>query len=67
LQCPESACSTIAQGYIDDLVGSTDKTVVVSGKARGMAVDAGHDDALVGLNSREQVYPVMARWFAYGS
>jgi pimeloyl-ACP methyl ester carboxylesterase len=55
------------QRYTYDHVGSTDKTMVVFGKARGMAVDAGHDDALVGLNSREQVYPVIARWLAPGS
>ena len=29
-----------------------------------MAVDAGHDDALVGLNSRDQVYPIIARWLS---
>jgi pimeloyl-ACP methyl ester carboxylesterase len=55
------------QRYIYDHVGSTDKTIVVFGKAHGMAVDAGHDDALVGLNSRAQVYPVIARWLAPGT
>jgi pimeloyl-ACP methyl ester carboxylesterase len=52
------------QKFLYDHVGSTDKTVVVFGRARGFAADAGHNDALVGLNSREQVYPVIARWLA---
>jgi pimeloyl-ACP methyl ester carboxylesterase len=55
------------QRYIYNHVGSTDKTLVVFGRAQGMAADAGHDDALVGLNSREQVYPLIARWLAPGS
>jgi pimeloyl-ACP methyl ester carboxylesterase len=54
------------QRYIYNHVGSTDKTLVVFGKAQGQAVDAGHDDALVGLNSREQVFPMIARWLAPG-
>ena len=45
-------------------VGSTDKAVAVFGRAQGYQVDAGHDDALVGLNSRAQVYPVLAKWIA---
>jgi esterase/lipase len=52
------------QNYLYKHVGSTDKTLVVFGQAHGMSVDAGHDDALVGLNSHEQVYPVIARWLA---
>jgi pimeloyl-ACP methyl ester carboxylesterase len=52
------------QKFLYDHIGSTDKTVVVFGRARGFAADAGHNDALVGLNSREQVYPVIARWLA---
>ncbi len=43
-------------------MGSTDKTLVVFGHRRGFTVDAGHDDALVGLNSREQVDPIISRW-----
>jgi len=54
------------QKYLYNHVGSTDKTLVIFGRAQGMAVDAGHDDALVGLNSRDQVYPMIARWLAPG-
>jgi pimeloyl-ACP methyl ester carboxylesterase len=50
------------QKYLYDHVGSSDKTALVFGRARGFAVDSGHDDALVGLTSREQVYPVIERW-----
>jgi pimeloyl-ACP methyl ester carboxylesterase len=52
----------IVQNYLYDHVGSTDKTALIFGRARGFAVDAGHDDVLVGLTSREQVYPVIERW-----
>jgi pimeloyl-ACP methyl ester carboxylesterase len=50
------------QKYLHDHVGSTDKTALVFGRARGFAVDSGHDDALVGLTSQQQVYPVLERW-----
>jgi pimeloyl-ACP methyl ester carboxylesterase len=50
------------QRYLYDNVGSTDKTLIVFGRSMGFAVDAGHDDALVGLNSRAQVYPVIESW-----
>jgi pimeloyl-ACP methyl ester carboxylesterase len=50
------------QEFLYRHVGSTDKTLMIFGRRQGMSVDAGHDDALVGLNSREQVYPVIARW-----
>ncbi|MGE3822514.1 MAG: alpha/beta hydrolase [Isosphaeraceae bacterium] len=50
------------QKEIVDRVGSTDKTLIIFGRAQGYAVDAGHNDALVGLNSRTQVFPVIARW-----
>lgn len=50
------------QKYLVDHVGSADRTALVFGRARGFAVDSGHDDALVGTTSREQVYPVLDRW-----
>lgn len=50
------------QKYVYDNVGSTDKTAVVFGRARGFAADSGHDDALVGLTSMREVYPVIERW-----
>ncbi len=56
----------VVQRYLFDRVGSAEKTLVVFGLAQGLAVDAGHDDALVGLNSRDQVYPIIARWLAPG-
>ena len=53
-----------AQQFLYDHVGSTDKTLVIFGKAQGYAVDAGHDDALVGQNSQAQVYPVIEKWLS---
>lgn len=52
----------VVQKYIYDNVGSTDKTLLVFGRSMGFSVDAGHDDALVGLNSKAQVYPVIESW-----
>ncbi len=52
----------VVQQYLYNNVGSEDKTLIVFGRASGFAVDAGHDDALVGLNSRAQVYPIIERW-----
>lgn len=52
----------VVQQYLHANVGSQDKTLVIFGRASGFAVDSGHDDALVGLNSRAQVYPVIERW-----
>jgi pimeloyl-ACP methyl ester carboxylesterase len=50
------------QKFLYDHVGSTDKTLTIFGRRQGFAADAGHDDALVGLTSRQQVYPVIDRW-----
>jgi pimeloyl-ACP methyl ester carboxylesterase len=52
----------VVQKYLYDHIGSTDKQALVIGRRQGFAVDAGHDDALVGLNSRRQVYPVIETW-----
>lgn len=52
------------QQFLYDHVGSTDKTLHVFGSSSGLSVDAGHDDALVGLNSKTTSYPVIARWLA---
>jgi polyhydroxyalkanoate synthase len=52
------------QKYLYDHVGSPDKTLFIFGKSRGLRVNAGHDDSLVGLNSKAQTYPVIARWLA---
>jgi len=50
------------QQFLHRNVGSADKTLMIFGRRQGMSVDAGHDDTLVGLNSRQEVYPVLARW-----
>lgn len=52
------------QQYLYNHVGSADKTLVIFGRSEGLSRDAGHDDTLVGLNSRDEVYPVLARWLA---
>ncbi|QDV36865.1 alpha/beta fold hydrolase [Tautonia plasticadhaerens] len=50
------------QQTIYERVGSTDKTLLPFGRAQGFAADAGHSDALVGLTSRQQVYPTIENW-----
>lgn len=52
------------QRFLYDHVGSKDKTLHVFGRSKGLSVDAGHDDALVGLNSKATSYPVIAKWLA---
>ncbi len=52
------------QTYLMEHVGSTDKSMLVVGQAQGFGADAGHNDALVGLISRQQVYPTIERWLA---
>lgn len=52
------------QKFLLDHVGSTDKTLVIFGRASGFAADAGHDDALVGRNSKAQVYPTIEKWLS---
>lgn len=50
------------QSYIHERAGSTDKSFLVFGRRQGFAADSGHDDALVGLTSRQQVYPLLEAW-----
>jgi pimeloyl-ACP methyl ester carboxylesterase len=56
----------VVQKYLHDHVGSQDKKLVLFGRAHGFAADAGHNDALVGLTSRQQVYPVLEQWLRTG-
>jgi pimeloyl-ACP methyl ester carboxylesterase len=43
-------------------LGTPDKSLLIFGRASGYAADSGHDDALVGLTSAQQVYPTLARF-----
>ncbi|MHC5537329.1 alpha/beta hydrolase [Singulisphaera rosea] len=52
------------QRELFERVGSTDKTLYVFGTSKGLPVDAGHDDALVGLNSKETSFPIIAQWLS---
>ena len=45
-------------------VGSTDKTRVIFGRRGGQSVDSGHNDTLVGNQSRAEVYPILERWIS---
>lgn len=60
----DSFAPPTVQKYLFNHVGSTDKTLYIFGKTRGLSVDAGHDDSLVGLKSKMETYPVIARWLA---
>ncbi len=52
------------QEYLHRHVGSTDKTLWILGRVQGLSIDAGHNDAVIGLNSRTEVYPALAGWLA---
>ncbi len=52
------------QQFIFQNVGSTDKTLNIFGRAQGYAADMGHNDTLVGLQSRAQVFPYIENWLA---
>lgn len=54
------------QQYVYKNIGSKQKTLIIFGRQSGFKVDAGHNDALVGLNSRKEVYPVLERWIRTG-
>lgn len=54
----------VVQKYLFDHVGSADKTLVIFGKSGGFAADCGHDDTLVGKNSKLEVFPVIEKWLA---
>ena len=43
-------------------LGSSDKELVIAGKADGFGVDFGHVDLLVGPAARREVYPRIVRW-----
>lgn len=50
------------QKELYERVGSTDKAFRIFGRQYGFAADSGHDDALVGLTSAAQVYPILDQW-----
>jgi pimeloyl-ACP methyl ester carboxylesterase len=50
------------QKTLHDRVGSADRTLRIFGRRYGFAADSGHDDALVGLTSAAQVYPILDAW-----
>ncbi|GBD35974.1 Putative aminoacrylate hydrolase RutD [bacterium HR36] len=54
------------QQYLYKNVGSKQKTLLIFGRQQGFSVDAGHNDALVGLKSRKEIYPVLERWIRTG-
>lgn len=56
----------LTQQYLYDQVGSANRTLMVFGRSSGFAADSGHDDALVGLTSSAQVFPVLERWLRTG-
>ena len=43
-------------------VSSKDKTFRIFGLVWGDSIDYGHDDLVLGKRSREEVYPVIAKW-----
>jgi polyhydroxyalkanoate synthase len=47
---------------IFDRLGSSDKELVVAGRAEGFGVDFGHVDLLVGPAARREIFPRIVRW-----
>jgi hypothetical protein len=45
-----------------DRLGSTDKQLVIAGRAEGFSGDLGHVDLLVGPIARREVYPRIVTW-----
>jgi pimeloyl-ACP methyl ester carboxylesterase len=43
-------------------LGSSDKELVIAGKAEGFGVDFGHVDLLVGPAARREIYPRIVHW-----
>jgi len=54
------------QRYLYRQVGSAQKNILIFGRQQSFSVDAGHNDSLVGLNSRNEIYPVIERWIRTG-
>jgi esterase/lipase len=54
------------QKHLYDNVGSRQKHLVIFGRGIGMQVNCGHNDSFVGLNSQQQVYPILERWLRTG-
>ena len=48
-------------GYYDAL-GSTDKRLVIAGKAYGFSMDYGHLDYSLGQAAPKEIYPLLYEW-----
>ena len=57
----ELADPLVGRGVYDRL-GSSDKELLIAGKAEGFSVDFGHVDLLVGPAARREIFPRIVRW-----
>jgi pimeloyl-ACP methyl ester carboxylesterase len=57
----ELADPLVGRGVFDRL-GSSDKELIVAGKAEGFSTDFGHVDLLLGPAARKEIYPRIASW-----
>jgi polyhydroxyalkanoate synthase len=57
----ELADPLVGRGVYERL-GSTDKELLVAGKAEGFSVDFGHVDLLIGPAARHEVFPRIVAW-----
>ncbi|TGK20915.1 alpha/beta hydrolase [Leptospira fluminis] len=48
--------------YVYDTIGSSDKTMFVASKGKGLSDDYGHTDLLIGKKADEEVFPVLLQW-----
>lgn len=45
-------------------LGTEDRALLILGKQSGLSTDYGHCDPLIGVEAREEVYPILSRWIA---
>lgn len=74
IQCPylivggaeDRIAPPVVQQEILDRVSSPQRYLLILGRQNGFRADYGHSDSLLGRNSRDEVFPVLARWLAGG-
>lgn len=50
------------QRHLWQTVRTENKQLVILGRQQGYSIDYGHNDSLVGRNSRKEVYPIISDW-----
>ena len=45
-----------------EMVGSTEKELMIADREHGFSVDYGHIDLVLGTHARGEIYPRIAKW-----